>query len=166
MLSLVPEYIFKTFDEATPEFLENLGIKAIILDIDNTLEPYENDLPGQNVLDWFSALKNKGIAAAFVSNNTKARVELFNKELGFVAFYKAKKPFKTKIVEAMNKLNVTPREAIFMGDQVFTDVLGAHMAKIPAILVPPIKDKRDIFTRLKRLFEKPIIKRYEKRRKI
>ena len=50
-----------------------------------------------------------------------------------------------------------------MGDQVFTDVLFARMAGIRAILVPPIKDKTNCITRIKRYFEKGVLRRYYKR---
>ena len=162
--TFVPEYRFQTFDVANADFLAEIGVKGIILDIDNTLEPYENASPGEHVLVWLRSLSEKGIKAAIVSNNGKERVELFNKDICLPAYYKAKKPFKKNLILAMADMETTPEETILMGDQVFTDVWAAHNAKIPAILVPPIKDKRDIFTRFKRLLEKPIIKKYEKRK--
>lgn len=162
--TFVPEYRFNTFDEASAEFLAEIGVKGIILDIDNTLEPYENALPGEHVLRWLDSLRVLGISAAIVSNNGRARVELFNKEIGLPAYYKAKKPFKKNLIRAMADMNTTPETTILMGDQIFTDVWAAHNAGIRAILVPPIKDKRDIFTRFKRLLERPIIKKYEKRK--
>lgn len=162
--TFVPEYRFNTFDEASAEFLENNGVKGIILDIDNTLEPYENALPGEHVIRWLNSLRTRGISAAIVSNNGRERVELFNKEIGLPAYFKAKKPFKKNILRAMADMNTSPETTVLMGDQVFTDVWAAHNAGIRAILVPPIKDKRDIFTKFKRLLERPIIKKYEKRK--
>ena len=111
-------------------------------------------------------MNDAGIRAAFVSNNGAERGELFNKELGLPAYYKAGKPFKKNIIKALADMNVTPDEAILMGDQIFTDVWAARNAGIRAILVPPIKDKRDILTRTKRLFEKPILKKYKRRNNI
>jgi len=162
--TFVPEYRFDTFDMASAEFLSKIGIKGIILDIDNTLEPYEHANPGEHVIAWLNSLKECGIKAAIVSNNGKERVELFNKEIGLPAYYKAKKPFKKNLLRAMSDMETKPQETILMGDQVFTDVWAAHNAGIKAILVPPIKDKRDVFTRFKRLLERPIIKKYEKRK--
>lgn len=162
--TFVPEYRFNTFDEASAEFLENNGVKGIILDIDNTLEPYENALPGEHVIRWLNSLRTRGISAAIVSNNGRERVELFNKEIGLPAYFKAKKPFKKNILRAMADMNTSPETTVLMGDQVFTDVWAAHNAGIRAILVPPIKDKRDLFTKFKRLLERPIIKKYEKRK--
>lgn len=162
-MTLVPEYYFKTFDEATAEFLSSIGIKGIILDIDNTLEPYEHIKPGEHVIAWLESLKAAGISAAFVSNNNRERIEIFNKELRLPAYCKAGKPFSKNINRAMKDMGTTKKNTIFMGDQVFTDVLAAHMAGIRAILVPPINDKRDLITRIKRYFERPVLRKYERR---
>ena len=164
--SLVPDYYFAVFSDASAEFLSELGVKGIVLDIDNTLEPYENPSPGEHVLRWFDELRAAGIKAAFVSNNGRERVELFNKELGLPSYYKAGKPFKKKVLMALSDMGVSRDEAILMGDQVFTDVWAARNAGIRAILLPPINDKRDILTKAKRLLEKPIIRKYKKRHNI
>ncbi len=161
-MTFVPEYYFEKFSDATPEFLLSLGIKGIILDIDNTLEPYENDLPGEEVLAWLGALSRAGIGAAFVSNNNRERVELFNSDLRLPAFYKAGKPFTKNIKRAMIKMGTGYKDTILMGDQVFTDVFAAHMARIPAILLPPINDKKDLITRAKRFLEIPVLRKYER----
>ena len=165
-LSLIPDYLFDHFYEASPEFLKSIGIKAIILDIDNTLEPYENAIPGERVLSWLKSLKDESIGCAFVSNNGRERVELFNKQLDLPAYYKAGKPFTKNVYNAMRDLSSDKSNTILMGDQIFTDVWAARNAGIRAILVPPINDKKDIFTKFKRLLEKPILKSYEKRKNI
>ncbi len=160
--TFVPEYRFEKFSDASAEFLNSIGIKGIVLDVDNTLEPYENDLPGDHVMAWFNDLKEQGIAAAIVSNNNAERIDLFNSELKIPAFPKAKKPFKKNILKAMKCMGTNKENTILMGDQVFTDVWAAHNAGIMAILVPPIKDKTDIFTKFKRWLEKPVLKKYHK----
>ena len=162
-LKFVPEYYFKTFNEASADFLTSIGVKGIVLDVDNTLEPYENPLPGEHVKEWLAELKEQGISAAIVSNNGGERINLFNSELGLPAYYKAKKPFKKNVLNAMKDMGTDKSNTILMGDQVFTDVWAAHNTGIRAILVPPIKDKTDVFTKFKRLLEKPILKKYKKR---
>ena len=162
-LKFVPEYYFKTFNEASAEFLTSIGVKGIVLDVDNTLEPYENPLPGEHVKKWLSELKEQGISAAIVSNNGGKRINLFNSELGLPAYYKAKKPFKKNVLNAMRDMGTDKSNTVLMGDQVFTDVWAAHNTGIRAILVPPIKDKTDVFTKFKRLLEKPILKKYRKK---
>jgi HAD superfamily phosphatase (TIGR01668 family) len=161
--TFVPDYVFNTFDEATPDFLEKIGVRALVLDIDNTLEPYENPVPTERVLNWFNSLWARGIKTAIVSNNNKKRVEGFAKELGVIAYASAKKPFPKYVKRAMSEMGVSPMETAFIGDQIFTDVWVARNAKIKAILVPPIKDKKDPLTRFKRILERPFLKKYEKR---
>ena len=163
-LKFVPEYYFKTFNEASADFLASIGVKGIVLDVDNTLEPYENPLPGDHVKQWLTELKEQGISAAIVSNNGGERINLFNSQLGLPAYYKAKKPFKKNVLNAMKDMGTDKSNTILMGDQVFTDVWAAHNTGIRAILVPPIKDKTDVFTKFKRLLEKPILKKYKKRK--
>ena len=60
--TFVPEYRFDTFDMASADFLVSIGAKGVILDVDNTLEPYEHPLPGEHVLAWLDSLKERGIA--------------------------------------------------------------------------------------------------------
>lgn len=162
--SFVPDYYFDTFDLASAEFLLSLGIRGIILDVDNTLEPYENPHPGEHVKKWLSELSSSGIRAAIVSNNNSDRINEFNKELGLFAISKAKKPLRGNIKRAMAELGTDKNSTAIMGDQIFTDILAGKRCGLAAtILVPPIKDKRDFFTRFKRWLERPILKKYRKR---
>jgi predicted HAD superfamily phosphohydrolase YqeG len=62
----------------------------------------------------------------------------------------------------MQDIGTSRENTIFFGDQIFTDVWAAHNAGIRAVLVEPINDKKDPFTKFKRLLEKPFIKKYEK----
>ena len=163
--TLVPEFRFETFDKATVEFLLSLGIKGILLDVDNTLEPYEHSLPGDHVLKWLNALQDAGIKTAIVSNNNHIRIDIFNKDIGMPAFPKAGKPFKKNLLLAMEAIGTSRENTIFMGDQILTDVWAAHNTGIKAILVSPINDKRDLLTRFKRLLEKPILGKYERLKK-
>ena len=162
--TLVPEYKFEKFDDVTVEFLVSLGIKGVLLDIDNTLEPYEHPEPGEHVISWLRALSEHGIRTAIVSNNNRERVELFNKNIGMPAYAKAGKPFKKNLMRAMRDMGTDASNTALIGDQILTDVWAAHNAGVVAILVPPINDKKDIFTRFKRWLEKPIQKKYERRR--
>lgn len=160
--TFVPEFYLNTFDEANAEFLREIGVRGVILDVDNTLEPYENPVPGDDVLRWFDDLESVGIKMAIVSNNNRERIERFNEKLGFPAYYKAGKPFKKNVLRAMKDMGTDKKNTILIGDQIFTDVWAAHNAGIRAILVPPIKDKRDLITRFKRLLERPVLKKYYK----
>ncbi len=157
-----PDVYLKSFRLVTPEFLAQHKIKALLLDIDNTLAPYELPEPTEEILDWFRALSQAGIKAAFVSNNHGGRVARFNEQIGILAFFRAKKPLRCGTKRAMKALGVSRDETAIMGDQVFTDVWAGRRMRIRTILVPPIRDRRDIFTAGKRLLERPILKYYMK----
>ena len=165
-LSLLPDFYMTRFCDVDEAFLKKHGITAMLLDIENTLEPYENPVPTNETLAWFARLSDAGIRFAFVSNNNKSRVDTFNRELGFVAFARAYKPFAKNLRRAMEALDVRPEQTMFMGDQILTDVLAAHAAGLRCVLVPPIRDKRDPFTRLKRLLERPVLRRFERKGRI
>ena len=65
-------------------------------------------------------------------------------------------------MRAMRDIGATKETTIFIGDQILTDVWAAHNAGIRAIVVPPINDRKDLLTRLKRVLERPIHRKYEK----
>ena len=158
-----PDYFFTSFSDVNVDFLKSHSVKALILDIDNTLVPYEIPEPTEELFFWFNELKNAGIKVAFVSNNNSKRVNTFNKELGFFATYKSKKPFTKCLKRAMTAMGSDKRTTALMGDQIFTDIVAGNRLSLLTVLVPPIKDKTDAFTRFKRLLERPIIKKFKKR---
>ena len=159
---LTPTYMFGSYREVTPQFLSEHGIRALLIDIDNTLAPYEQPDPDEEIVAWFEALKSHGIRTALVSNNHAERVERFNRPLGLVAFADSKKPGKKTLLRAMEALGVERGETAALGDQLLTDAYGARRLGMPAIIVPPINDKRTLFFRFKRLCERPFIRRYAK----
>lgn len=159
---LVPDYIFGTYDEVTPEFLKAVGINALLIDIDNTLAPYEQAEPDEKIKAWFASLADNGIKAALISNNHPPRVELFNRSLKLDAYPDSGKPKSKNIILAMNKLKAEPTHTAGLGDQLFTDTLAVHRLGMKSVIVPPIKDKTGMFFKLKRRFERPFIRKYYK----
>lgn len=160
---MMPDYMFRTFDEVTPDFLQSLGVRAILSDIDNTLAPYEQDEPDERITGWIAALSEAGISIALVSNNDRERVELFNRSLGVPVYWKCGKPFKKHLTRAMKGLGATPETTVMLGDQLLTDALAAHHMGVRCLIVPPIRDKKTAFFRFKRWLEKPIVRRFKKK---
>ena len=159
---LTPEYMFDSYRDVTPEFLTSLGIKALLIDIDNTLAPYEQAEPDEDIITWFAALDKAGIKAALISNNHQTRVELFNKKLGIDAYPDSGKPKSKTLIEAMEKMGVTTANTAGLGDQLLTDTLAVHRLGMISIIVPPIKDKANAFFKSKRLLERPYVRKYRK----
>ncbi len=159
---LTPDQLFGSYRELTPDYLKQCGIDVLIMDIDNTLAPYEQPEPDQAIKSWLSDMQAAGIGLAFVSNNDWARVELFNQTIGIPAFAKSGKPFGKRLVQVIGMYGSDKSRAAILGDQLLTDVFAGKHIGIKAFLVPPIKDKTTAFWRIKRTLEKPVIRRYVK----
>ena len=159
---LLPDYIFATYREVAPEFLKSIGIKALLIDIDNTLAPYEMPEPDEKIREWFKSLKENGISATLVSNNDRERVELFNATLGLPAYYKSGKPFAKNLKKAMTAMGTDKSDTAMLGDQLLTDAAAGKHIGLRTIIVPPIKDKNNAFFRSKRAMEVRHIKKYVK----
>ena len=164
---LTPDYMFATFAEVTPAFLQSIGVRCLLIDIDNTLAPYEEPDPNERVLLWFAELEKNGIQAALISNNGEARVERFNKPLfeqfGIFAYPNSHKPFAGTLECAMEAMEVSPAETAMLGDQLLTDCFAGKHIGLRSIIVPPIKDKTNLFFRSKRFLERPFIRKYAKK---
>ena len=160
---LTPDFVFETYRDVTPAFLAEHGIRALLIDIDNTLAPYEVDEPDGDIRAWFEALTANGVKAALISNNHPPRVELFNKSLGLPAYADSGKPGTKTMRAAMAEMGVSPQETAGLGDQLLTDTLAVHRMDMLSLIVPPIKDKTTLFFRFKRWLEKPYMKKYRKR---
>ena len=159
----VPDAILNTFDEVTPAFLAARDIDFLLVDIDNTLAPYEEPTPNERVVAWIKDMETAGVRVVLVSNNHAPRVELFNRELGLPAFADCRKPSPRRLRRLVESFGADIGKTSALGDQIFTDVWGAKAIGAKAILVPPIRDKKTLFFRAKRLLEKPFLRIYRKR---
>lgn len=157
---LLPDYYFNDVYQITPQLLQEHEIKGIICDIDNTLEPYETDMPSERLLEWIDKMSVAGISISFVSNNNKQRVELFNRDLQFYASAKSGKPSRKHLIKAMDYMITDISTTAMIGDQLFTDIYAGKRLNLLTILVKPINDKRTLFFRFKRFLERIILKGY------
>lgn len=161
----LPTKIYDNIYAITPEELKRFGVCALILDIDNTLVTYDDPKPTESVAAWLNAMHAAGVQTAFVSNNHAPRVESFCEGLGCYFHADAKKPSRRYLREAMAYMKTYVSNTACVGDQLFTDVWAGKRLGIKAFLVPPIKDKRTLFFKAKRLLEKPVLRVYYKKAK-
>lgn len=161
-MKLYPNLYLANVKEITLEILKENKIKGLILDVDNTLIDYDKNLI-EGAKKWCDNLKQNGIKICILSNTNKVKkVETVAKILDLEYIYFAHKPNKKGFYKAQELLGLKPNEIATVGDQVFTDVLGGNRVGMFTILTKPI-DKRDIaITKIKRPFEKVVIKKYLK----
>ncbi len=158
------EYVSSAYRIDFDSFVKK-GYKGVIFDIDNTLVPHGTPAD-DNAKEFFAYLKELGLQACLLSNNDKARVDMFNEEIQVCTVPKGGKPASKGYRRAMELMGTDEQTTLFVGDQIFTDVYGANLAGIYSILVKPIDTSTDeIQIVVKRQFEKIVLNQYKKDRK-
>ena len=164
---LFPKKTMNSVLEIDVDFLRENNLKAIFLDVDNTIMDYDgNVLDG--VEDWIKYLKDNNIKLCILSNTKKKKkAERISKLLDLPYIYLATKPFKRGFKKAKKILNMeNNNEVAAVGDQVMTDIWGANRCNMYSILVKPIKDKDILITRFNRILERKVLKRYYNKREV
>lgn len=157
---LYPRDYFKSVTEITYEYLEKNNIEALILDVDNTLIDYDRTL-SDDIIKWSQELKNNNIKMYILSNSNKQeKVKAVAEKLNLDYLYFGMKPLKRGFKKVQKALNIPNENIAVIGDQIFTDILGANRMKMYSILVEPINEKDIFVTLLKRPLENYIKKKF------
>lgn len=158
-----PKSYFEKIVDIEVDFFIEKNIKAVLLDIDNTILDKRHNMV-QGLEKWVKTLKDNNIKICILSNtNKKKKAQNLSEKLEVPFIYFSKKPLKFGFNKAKKILKIENNKTIaVIGDQVLTDVFGANRCKMYSILVKPLK-KEDIFvTKINRLIEKQILKNYFK----
>ena len=133
-----PDHGFEKITDITPDFLTEHGIALLLMDLDNTISPYELHEPTEEVKAWAEDCKVRGITLFIVSNNSSSeRAGKFADDLGISFVHKAGKPSRRGILHALKEFGVEKERAALVGDQIFTDVLAANRSGILSLMVEP-----------------------------
>lgn len=158
-----PDEVVSSVTEIDPEALKEQGIQAVLLDLDNTLVPWQRlDIPDA-VRGWIEAMKKAGLRLCLVSNTRRRhRLEILAKELGIAYVPKAFKPRRYGLRQALEQLKATPQQAVMIGDQVFTDVWGGNRMGMRTVLVTPMARREFFGTKVSRLLERTLLWMYRR----
>lgn len=163
MRILSPYLMMDKLTELTPSFLAREKISGILLDVDNTMTTHGHPHPADGVIEWVEEMRRAEIKLIIVSNNTPQRVEPFARMFGLDFVANGRKPFTKGFREACRRLQIKPKEAVCVGDQIFTDILGGNLLGAKTILTTPIEPEHMPFFRFKRWAEKPIIRSHKRK---
>lgn len=152
MLSLRPRMVFHSLAEAAPALLAHEGLRAVLLDVDNTLIPYGTHLVHPDALEAVKVL-NEHFMVILISNNREKRVSGLAEELGVEYVANAMKPFPWGVRLAIEMAKARPDEVAMIGDQLFTDILGANWAGCLSVLTNPQGEKDFPLTKIMRMME-------------
>lgn len=164
-MKIYPKEHFEKVEQITIQLLQKNKIKALILDVDNTLIDYNRKMT-ESVINWVKELKGQGIKLYILSNtNQKEKVEQVAQRLEIPYRNLAKKPFKSGFLKVQQELGEKPENIGVVGDQIFTDIIGGNRCNMFTILVEPIHKKDFWYTAWKRPIENKIKKRYKQKKK-
>lgn len=157
------DYKKTVFDIDFQELWEN-NIRYVMLDLDNTLIPYDETDPTDKIHKLFADLKAIGFGVYIISNNQKNRVKSFAKQVDVKYVYDARKPYRLGFRRAIMYANFpNPETCCLVGDQFMTDVLGGNRMNFHTIVVDTLKRSGEKwFTKISKHIERRILLRLKR----
>ena len=152
-LSFLPRHIYTSLTAIDPRTLHDSGVRLLMLDFDNTIVPYTTNDPTDEMGRWLDAAGESAVQICVVSNSKRGRVVDFCRARGIDCITRA----------CLRKYDMPPDSAALVGDQIYTDVLGANCAGVRSILIPAINN-HNIWLKLRHVAELPFIWLARKRR--
>jgi uncharacterized protein len=153
----LPDEHVKSILDIHPEDLKKRGIKGIITDLDNTLVEWDRPSATPELVKWFEQIKKNNILVTIVSNNNELRVKEFSDPLQIPFIFRARKPMVRAFNKALSQMGIKKEEAVVIGDQLLTDVLGGNRSGFHTILVVPVAQTDGFFTKFNRFTERRIM---------
>ncbi len=153
-----PTIYRRRITDITAQDLRALGAQGILLDIDNTLTTHDNPALDADVAAWLDEMRQAGFSLTVVSNNREERVRPFAEAIGLGFQSRAAKPLPHGYRAAARSMGLSPRQCVAVGDQIFTDILGANLAGMKSVLLEPIElEVEQKFIVFKRRFERVLL---------
>ena len=137
------------------------GIRAVLVDLDNTLIAWNNPDGTPEVRAWLDEMTIADISVVVVSNNKHSRVERAVARFGVDFVSRAMKPFTRGIDIAIERYGFDKDEVIMVGDQLMTDIRAAHRAGIQSVLVNPLVTSDAWNTKINRWRERRVLAKLE-----
>lgn len=155
---LGPDRFATRLHEIPLEELWALGLRGLIVDLDNTIVGFHASELAAEHLAWVEEAHERGFKIVMVSNNFSARVRAIATQLQIECIANALKPLPFGFLRALKRLGMHRREVAVVGDQLFTDVLGAKLCGgLYTILTEPIESKDFPITMIFRYFERVML---------
>ena len=165
MALFYPTLYRRRITDVTVEDIRRLGGTCILLDVDNTLTVHDAPELDPAVTAWLTKMRET-FSLVIVSNNKPERVAPFAEKIGLPFHALAHKPLPSGFWAAGAEQRAAPEECVAIGDQIFTDIMGANLAGIPCILLEPIStDGEPPFIVFKRRLERWLLNRRRQQRR-
>lgn len=157
MEKLKPNIYQKDVFKINYDKLLKRNIKNLLFDIDNTIASGKDKLPSKEIFELFKNLKKQGFNVFIITNALKRRALRFAKSLDTKTYYFSMKPSPRNYKKIIKEHNLDINTIAAIGDQIYTDILGANKLGITSILADPISKHEFITTKINRLKENKLI---------
>ncbi len=161
MKFLLPRFMFDKIEDIPLDFMKKIGVKAAILDIDNTLVEPHTPVADKRAVEFVKKLEENGFKVCIVSNNIYERAKKFADSIPVPFVCDKNKPNKKPFLMALDILKTDAKDVMVVGDQLLTDVWGANRMGMVPVLVKPVCDKEGKFVKFKRIIERKVLKGFE-----
>lgn len=111
------------------------GIRALLLDLDNTIVPYNVTSISPENEAWLKGAQQLGMSLCLVSNAEHERLHATVGHLSLPFVGQARKPSRVGFRKGMKIVDTAPHETAIVGDQIFTDVLGGRRSGLFTIFI-------------------------------
>jgi HAD superfamily phosphatase (TIGR01668 family) len=154
-----PQIVVPSVTVLRPEFFRSRGLKAALLDLDNTLVLWHGAEVEPAIAEWVKAMQAAGLQFCLASNTRRPRrLAALGEALGVPYELGVAKPGRAGLQRCLARVGTAPEETAMIGDQVFTDIWGGNRCGLYTVLVQPMSAHEFIGTRLvSRPLEKVVI---------
>ena len=137
----IPDYLFHSVLDISPEDLKKRGIKLVAVDADNTLV-YDNTIDFiDGAKDWVKSVRESGLEIAVVSNASPNRAKKISAHLGIKTYGASFKPSPKGIYKAARDFGVNTSEIAMIGDQISSDIVAANRSGAVSIKTDKVADE-------------------------
>lgn len=158
----VPDMYYQSIYKIDYNKLKRMKIKCLLFSLDNTIVPYSKNEPDKKLKELFASL-SLDFKIIIVSNRDKNRLRPFKEQLNVDTAFRAHKPHKSKMQKILKLYYLKQNDVAFIGDELLTDIYGANRMNFVSIFVNPISKIEPKEAKLRRIIERKIVKRYNKR---
>lgn len=163
--NIIPDSYYKNIYEIDYNNLVKEKINTLLFDIDNTITYVDDITIPKQTIELFEKLKKQNFKILLISNNNEERVKPISEKLNLLAISNAGKPTTEAYDKALKKINSKKENAVAIGDQILSDIVGAKKYGIKAILVDQLSEDNNLQTGLAQKLQKFMIKKLTKKRK-
>ena len=158
---LKPDIKLRGITDITVELLKQHDIKALLLDVDNTMSTHHGTVLTDGLMEWIAKMQESEIKLMVLSNSKRFRIEPFAARIGLPFISLGCKPLPTGYLRGVKALGEKRKNVAIVGDQIFTDILGGNIVGVKSILLTPIKLEDGWSFKVRRKLEKKLYKKYK-----